>query len=446
MSPRPREGEGAREDEGAAAGRALRRTVPRSALAEYTPPADRTAPVAALQAMSARWLPDLVPVRVARMTASPLGFLRGAAQVMAADLRGAPVTGVDVGALGDAHLLNFGGSASPERRLLFAASDFDEAFRGPWEGDVRRLAASAAVAGRELDGGGPAVAAEAALAAARGYREAMGRLTSLTAAEVFADVVPIAAAGELVPGLDEQASRWHVHTSAWERPRLTGSGTGRRITARPPLTERVDGTLEQALRSLPDRYAATLPADRRALLSRYATLDVARHAVGVGSLGTRCFVVLLQGRDGGDPLILQAKEARPTVPAAAGRAPRTRVHAGRRLVEAQQLGQAGADALLGWDTVDGVPVVVRQLRDMRGGVDLRTLGAGRLAAYVALCGGALARTHARSRPPAVLAGYLGHGDAFDKALAQFAARYADQTERDHAALVAAVRAGVLESA
>jgi uncharacterized protein (DUF2252 family) len=420
-------------------GRALRADVPRSAHGAWRPAPGRADPVGFLAAASRSWLAELVAVRYERMLVSPLAFLRGAAAIMAADLAASPVTGLRVQAVGDAHLLNFGGFGTPERRLLFDVDDFDETFPGPWEWDVKRLATSAAVAARELGGDDRA----AATAAARGYREAIARFAGMTALEIHGFELEAGAAARLVRGLGRDVTRWSHQTSRWELPRLTAAQDGvPRIRPQPPLTAPAPPALDAALRRLPTDYARTLTVDSRALISRYRVVDAARHAVGVGSVGTQCFVLLLEGEEAGDPLFLQAKEARASVLEPHGRARRASHH-GRRVVTGQRLLQAGSDALLGWATLDTVGVYVRQLRDMRGGVDLASLPSGDLPAFAALCGEALARGHARTGRSAAIAGYLGDGDVFDDAVRRFARAYADQTERDHAALRAAADKGAL---
>ncbi|MDQ8042983.1 MAG: DUF2252 domain-containing protein [Solirubrobacteraceae bacterium] len=420
-------------------GKSLRAGVPRSAHGEWTPPRHRPDPVQALRQASTTWIPELVPVRFARMAASPLAFLRGAAAQMAADVGGMPRTGLAVQAIGDAHLLNFGSYGTPEERLVFDVDDFDETLPGPWEVDLQRLAASITLAARELGLGRPSTAATAAAA---GYRLAMQRFAGLDALELFRFEQTVHGAQRLVAGLTADVVAWSKHTSRWQLPKLAAvDGDRWSIVARPPITVPVDGAVDRDLRALPGRYGATLLPERRELLARYEVVDVARHTVGVGSCGTHCHIVLLRGRAAGDPLFLQVKEARASVLADAWLGSRVDAHTptpGERVVLGQRRAQPGPDPLLGWCEVGGRPVYVRQLRDRRGSVDLSRFQATDLRQYASLCGATLARAHARTGEPAVIAGYLGSSDIFDRSIARFAAAYADQTERDHAAFVAAL--------
>ena len=416
------------------AGRALRERVPRSAHEDWNPAPDRADPVETLRRARREWIAALVPVRFERMRASPLAFLRGAAAIMAADLAPTPRSGLTVQAIGDAHLLNFGGFASPDKRLLFDVDDFDETLPGPWEWDVKRLATSIELAARELGGNDTA-----ALAVSRGYRESIASFAAMAALDLHRYEIEAGDAVRLVPRLAKDVAQWSRHTSRWELPRLTAADAGtRRIVSNPPLTQPVSGAVAASLQRLPLTYARTLADDRRTLLSRYEVLDVARHTVGIGSCGTRCYVILLADTVTGDPLFLQVKEAgRSALEPSAGRS-RLR-HPGHRVVSGQRLAQPSSDPLLGWSTVAKTPVYVRQLRDMRGGVDLRRFKGNELTEFAALCGTALARAHARTGRPAAIAGYLGGGDRFDRAVARFAGAYADQTERDHEAFVKATK-------
>lgn len=416
------------------AGRTLRNAVPRSSHAGFAPAPDRADPVDTLRHARRGWIAALVPIRFERMRASPLAFFRGTASTMAADLVHTPSTGLRVQAVGDAHLLNFGGFGTPEGRLLFDVADFDETLQGPWEWDVKRLAASIELAARELDR--DTAAAEAAV---RGYRTAMSEFADMTSLEIYGHELDAGKAVRLAPGIAGDVERWSHHTSRWELPRLTTVKDGApRIVGHEPITVRLRGSVAAALRELPLAYSRTLAEDRRALLARYEVIDVARHAVGVGSCGTHCYVVLLIGSDAGDPLFLQVKEARRS--ALEPFAGRSRVrHPGQRVVIGQRLAQAEADAFLGWGTLGRTGVYLRQLRDMRGAVDLRAFKSSQLTEYASLCGTALARAHARTGTPGAIAGYIGHGDRLDRAIAAFARDYADQTERDHAAFVKATR-------
>jgi len=442
----------------AAAGRDARKMTPPESHAEFAPAAGRPDPVGILQAQDADRLPELVPIRHGRMGLSPFAFLRGSAAVMAADLAAAPSTGLTVQLCGDAHLMNFGLFGSPERRLVFDINDFDETWPGPWEWDVKRLAASLAVAGR-TNGYGRKVRRGLVLAMAGRYRLAMAEFAAMRDLDVWyarADVDDLV--GTLGAQLDKTRRKRleQVRTKAMTRDslqaykKLTAVVDGsRRIVADPPLVVPVrDLVPEMQWRELADQlrgllggYRESLPDDRRHLFDRYEFVDMARKVVGVGSVGTRCWIVLLAGRDEHDPLLLQVKEAGQsvlaTVPAE---------HEGRRVVVGQRLMQAVSDIFLGWQRTPGFDgrardFYVRQLRDWKGAVDAEEMEPGGMRDYAALCGWTLARAHARTGDRIAIAAYLGDDAVVDNALADFAEKYADQTERDHAALAAAVRDG-----
>jgi uncharacterized protein (DUF2252 family) len=441
------------------AGKRLRRVVPRSSHAGWEPPAGRPDPVDAVAAENAGRLAELVPLRWARMVESPLGFLRGAAGVMAADLASTPSTGVHVQMCGDAHLANFGVFASPERRLLFDVTDFDETTSGPWEWDVKRLAASVVVAGRQA-GMRVGAARQAALGAARAYRRHMARFAAMGTLEVWYERVDARAALDAV-GRPRQmrasfAAATHHTPQAALATMTVGDGSDRRIAEHPPTVTHAGVEAHRAvIEAAFARYRATLEDDRRVLFDRFELVDVALKVVGVGSVGTRCFVALFLSEND-DPLFLQLKEARasvvaPFVPRRRARAalaaearkqpaaaPRARA---RRVVGGQRLMQAASDIFLGWVTVDGLEYYVRQLRDMKGAVDSTALVPRALADYAELCGWALARAHARSGAAARIAGYTGRGTVFDESIGSFAVSYADQTERDHARLASAAATG-----
>jgi uncharacterized protein (DUF2252 family) len=380
------------------------------------------------------------------MLASPFAFLRGAAAVMAGDLAATPVTGLRVQACGDAHLLNFGAYATPERNLVFDLNDFDETLPGPWEWDVKRLAASLVVAGRDLGLGG-AAGAQAAGAAVRAYRERLRAQAALPHLAVWYDRISAADVLGLLRGTSRRRAQQDFDRAA-RRDQLRALATLTTVVDGvlqlrhdPPLLTRAsDPRLGDRVRDLYRDNAASLRPELRVLVERYAFVDAARKVVGVGSVGTRCYVLLLRGRGPDDPLFLQLKEARPSVlePFAGASAAASD---GERVVTGQRLLQSASDIFLGWGQAGETHYYVRQLQDMKGAADLAAMTAADLAAYGALCGAALARGHARSGDAAALSGYLGRGDAFDQAVVAFAQRYADQTERDHAALVAAVRAG-----
>ncbi|MER5436724.1 DUF2252 domain-containing protein [Streptomyces sp. NPDC002588] len=433
-------------------GKEARKRVARSAHAGWLPPVDRADPVAVLERQGRDRLPELLPVRHGRMTASPFAFLRGAAAVMAADLAARPHTGLTVQLCGDAHLLNFGLYASPERSLLFDLNDFDETHPGPFEWDVKRLAVSVAVAARE--NGHPEDRVRAAtVAAAAGYRIAMLRLARLGELAVWHERID---ADRLLPLLRSARRRRRAEASLTRARRRTDlQSLGRltelvdghhRIVHDPPLLEPAGVSDSAALRKIFSDYRSTLSEERRLLLDRYRFTDAARKVVGVGSVGLRCFVVLLAGRDADDRLFLQIKEARAAVlEAHLPSGPYT--HPGHRVVAGQRLLQAASDIFLGWMTgPQGRAFYWRQLRDTKGTADVAGMSPGDLTAYARLCGTALARAHARSGDRIAVAGYLGGADTFERAVADFALAYADQTAADHAALCAAVAAGVVNAA
>jgi len=436
--------------------------VPRTSQGGWGPPLDRPDPIAFLDAENAGRLPDLVPVRWGRMLESPFAFMRGAAGLMAADLARTPSTGVQVQLCGDAHMANFGVFASPERRLLFDVNDFDETTPGPWEWDLKRLAASAVVIAR-LSGMSADAQSEAARAAARSYRKHMTGFAAMGTLDVWYERVDAKAAlrtiGRRAPAPVRSAVVGaHRQTSRAELPKLTVRTDGgvRRIADHPPLvTHQGVDRHSEAVRGVLAKYPVSLESDRRALLERFELVDLALKVVGVGSVGTRCFVALFMS-DIGDPMFLQVKEAgrsvvaasvprRPTRTAAAGSprpgAPESPRAGGRRVVAGQRLMQAASDIFLGWASAGDTDFYVRQLRDMKGTVATALLGPRGLVGYAKLCGWALARAHARSGAAAEIAGYAGNGGVLDEAIARFALDYADQTARDHTLLVEAVRSG-----
>ncbi|MFE9606326.1 DUF2252 domain-containing protein [Streptomyces hokutonensis] len=430
-------------------GRAARKRVPRSAHAGWIPSVDRPDPVAVLERQGRDRLPELLPIRYGRMVASPFAFLRGSAAVMAADLASQPHTGLTVQLCGDAHLLNFGLYASPERALLFDLNDFDETFPGPFEWDVKRLAASIAVAARE-NGHGDTKAHRAALEATATYRTALRSLARKGELAVWYDRID---ADSLLPLVRSAGNRRRVESSLTRARRrtslhavgkLTETVAGRRrIVQDPPLLEPAGASDMAAVRKIFSDYRSTLSEERRLLLDRYRFVDAARKVVGVGSVGTRCFIVLLAGRDQDDPLFLQIKEARKSVleehlPSG------PYVHPGHRVVAGQRLLQAASDIFLGWMTgPQGRAFYWRQLRDMKGSADVAGMSPAELLAYGRLCGTALARAHARTGDRIAIAAYLGGTETFEHAVADFASAYAAQTTADHATLGAAVAAGVV---
>ncbi|MFI8389448.1 DUF2252 domain-containing protein [Streptomyces sp. NPDC085540] len=428
-------------------GRAVRKITGRAAHGRWTASPDRPDPVGILQGQAADRVPELLPIRYGRMAASPLAFLRGAAAVMAADLATAPQTGLTVQLCGDAHLLNFGMFASPERALLFDLNDFDETIPGPFEWDVKRLAASVAVAARD-NGHGDDRAARAALVAARAYRETIRELAGHRELDVWyhrtdtADLLPLIRKRELRQRVEANLARARRRTSLRALGKLTEVRDGhRRIIHDPPLLEPLARADAREVDEVFATYRSTLPEERRLLLDRFRFADVARKVVGVGSVGTRCFIVLLLGRDADDPLFLQIKEAVPSV--LRGHLPDDEhEHQGHRVVAGQRRLQAASDIFLGWTTGPaGRHFYGRQLRDMKGSAELAGATPGMLAQYAALCGRALARAHARTGDRIAISGYLGGADTFDRAVAGFALRYADRTRADHALLTAAVADG-----
>ncbi|MGW2827499.1 DUF2252 domain-containing protein [Streptomyces sp. NPDC001286] len=433
-------------------GKAARKRVPRSGHAGWLAPVDRADPVAVLERQGRDRLSELLPIRYGRMAGSPLAFLRGAAAVMAADLASRPHTGLTVQLCGDAHLLNFGLYASPERTLLFDLNDFDETFPGPFEWDVKRLAASVAVAARE-NGHADDKARRAATAAAAAYRTTIGRLAGRGELEVWYERIDADSLRSLARSARRRRqvaaslTRARRRTSLHAVGKLTEVVDGRRrIVHDPPLLESAGVSDMAAVRKMFSDYRSTLSEERRLLLDRYRFVDAARKVVGVGSVGMRCFVVLLAGRDTDDLLFLQIKEARNSV--LEEHLPHgPYVHPGHRVVAGQRLTQAASDIFLGWMSgPQGRAFYWRQLRDMKGSADVAGMSPPELLAYARLCGTALARAHARSGDRIAIAAYLGDADTFDRAVADFALAYADQTAADHAALGAAIAAGVVRAA
>ncbi len=443
-----------REIEGRA-GRELRTTVPRSSHGQWKPARERPDPIDLLDAQNATRLPELVPVRWGRMLESPFAFLRGSSALMAADLAATPATGVHIQICGDAHLANFGVFASPERRLLFDVNDFDETTTGPWEWDLKRLAASAVVAARSA-GLSRRDQEAAATAAARSFRTRLAEYAAMSVLDAWYAAVDADAAlrvmGRAAPeSIRSTVARARRATSEKALPRLTElTAEGqRRIVDHPPVVSH-DGVdlVDTTLRGLFQRYRESLEDERRVLLDRFEVVDFALKVVGVGSVGTRCFIALLLS-DLGDPLFLQVKEAdrsaldpflsRHETP---GNRRPGRTSQGQRVVDGERLMQAASDIFLGWvDAVEGVDYYVRQLRDMKGSVDTASLASVGFDEYAQLCGWALARAHARSGRAPLIAGYAGTGGALDTAIARFSLAYADQVERDHAQLAAAVKSG-----
>ena len=434
-------------------GRAARRATPRSGHAEWAPAPDRPDPIDLLEAQDRDRIPDLIPIRYSRMMASPFAFMRGAAIVMAHDLAGTPKSGIQAQLCGDAHLLNFGAYASPERALLFDLNDFDETLPGPWEWDVKRLAASFVVAGRE-NGFDAAECRAAAQASVASYRRRMSEFSKMGELEVWYSRVSVEEVRALLSDgkpkkrttkkLDRAVRKARGRDSLQALSKLTRVVDGHRmIDDDPPLLVRIPegDELRGQIYAILESYKRTLQEDRRHLLDRYRFVDAATKVVGVGSVGTRAYVVLLEGNDENDPLFLQVKEAGPSV--LQGRLPSsTHEHHGHRVVAGQRLMQAASDIFLGWFRgTGGRDFYWRQLKDMKGSANVEGMSPDELVIYAGLCGWALARAHARSGDRVQIAAYLGKSERFEVAVADFAEAYADQTERDHAALCAAVKSG-----
>ena len=453
--------------ERAAGGKAARAEVPLDSHAAFDPPPDRPDPIALLEQQAKSRVPELVPVRYGRMMVSPFTYYRGAALPMASDLAATPVSGLAVQACGDAHLSNFGIFGSAERRLVFDVNDFDETLPGPWEWDVKRLAASLEVAARE--NGYPAKKRRAIVVAAAGrYREAMRAFAGMTNLGVWyahADMDQLRAqfAAQLQAKqrkrMDKGLAKARTRDSLQEVAKLTRMVDGRpRIVADPPLLVPVDQLVpdevdRQDLRSLLTdmiaKYRRTLETDRRYLLEQFEFADMAHKVVGVGSVGTRCWIILMLGRDAADPLFLQVKEAEAS--ALSYFVGASKYHnQGQRVVAGQRLMQATSDICLGWvraQSPDGgnEDYYLRQLRDWKMSAEIETMGPPSMDIYARLCGWTLARAHARSGDRIAIAAYLGNSTKFDNAIADFADTYAEQNEKDHAALASAVATGSVEA-
>ena len=474
-------------DERKAAGQQTRKQTPPSSHTGWRPAADRPDPVALLEAQNLTREPDLVPVRHGRMMVSPFTFYRGAAKIMAADLKDTPVAGLDAQLCGDAHLSNFGLFASPERRLVFDLNDFDETLPGPFEYDVERMAASFLIAARN-NGFSKADARAATQASVTAYREAMAEFAQMPTMDVWyahLDEDEVMGAirstvAETKKGVkrgkkgkkdgkeqklaklaekraEKNAAKAHTRDSLQALSKLGELVDGQyRIVSQPPVIvpgrdlavtfglspDEVMPVIQEQFR----QYRATLQEDRRRLLEQFEIVDAARKVVGVGSVGTRAFIVLLQGRDAHDPLFLQIKEATASVLEEHLGKSRYNQH-GERVVQGQRMMQAASDIYLGW--TKGLDVnrhyYWRQLRDMKGSVLVELMRPLGLTFYARICGWTLARAHARSGDPVAIAAYLGASEAFDKSITDFSERYADQNERDYQEFVAAVRSGRLEA-
>jgi uncharacterized protein (DUF2252 family) len=449
----------------AARGKAARNEVSRATHGQWEPAGNRPDPVSLLEEQAVTRVPELVPIRYGRMLVSPFTFYRGAALIMASDLAPSPRSGLNVQLCGDAHLSNFGVFASPERQMMFDINDFDETNPGPWEWDVKRLAASFEIAGRDR-GYAPADRRAIVMSGVREYRERIRQAATMSNLDVwYAHIEITKLFDEVRSQIGKQQAKTAEANIAKARTKdsmqafskLTAEVDGeRRITGDPPLIVPIDqlmppGTEREAtvnsLRSLLRAYRRTLETDRRHLLEDFRVVDMARKVVGVGSVGTRAWILLMLGRDDQDPLFLQAKEAEASVlERFVGKS--AYPNHGQRVVAGQRLMQAASDIFLGWQRVTGIDGVVRdfyirQLRDWKGSAVIETMQVSGMNAYARLCGAALARAHARSGDRIALASYLGKGDTFDKAIADFSVSYADQNERDYLAITQAVKSGRL---
>jgi uncharacterized protein (DUF2252 family) len=449
------------------AGKEARERVPRSSIEGWEPSPDRPDPVELIEQQNVTREPDLVPVRHGRMMVSPFTFYRGGAKIMAADLQHIPRAGPNVQLCGDAHLSNFGVFASPERALLFDLNDFDETLPGPFEYDVARLAASFVIGARN-NGFSRSDARSVTTEVIRAYRTSMRTFADMRILDVWYsrldadEVVAKAASGSKRPSKAVERSRKMLQKartkdSLQALSKLTEVVDGEhRIVSDPPVVVPArdlmatysisPDAIGDVLRTLLRDYRASLSNDRRHLLERFELVDVARKVVGVGSVGTRAWIALLRGRDGEDPLFLQVNEASRAV--LEDHLPKSRYRQpGERVVAGQRLMQAASDIFLGW--TKGYEqdrfYYWRQLRDMKGSIDVESMAPAGMAFYADVCGWTLARAHARSGDPVAIASYLGGGDRFDRAMTDFAERYADQNERDYEAFCEAIRSGRLEA-
>jgi len=442
------------------AGKELRKKVPRSSHGDWTPATDRPDPVELITSQDTARLQDLVPIRHGRMSESAFAFFRGAAKVMAGDLSSTESTGITAQLCGDAHLANFGSYASPDRRQVFDVNDFDETLPGPWEWDLKRLATSFVLAGRD-NGFDRDTTSSITTRSVRVYRESMAELAEQDILDVWYSQMQLKGIQDAVPKKKDKdrikrlGKKYRSKGSLRALNKLAEHVNGRyQIRSEPPLLvplRDLSSSLEpDTLRERVDRslksYRSTLADNRRVLLDRFELVDIALKVVGVGSVGTRCFVVLFQGRDQDDPLFLQIKEASASVledhlPKSDYKKP------GERVVRGQRLMQASSDIFLGWDSVPGkYHYYWRQFHDMKGSANVAAMNPRRLANYAAVCGKTLAHAHARSAIAGEIAGYLGKGDVFDKAMTQFAFAYADLNDSDYARFLGAIDSGQIEAA
>ena len=432
-------------------GKSLRERLPRSDHAIWQPPAAGREPIEIIEASNRGRLQELIPIRYGRMLRSPFTFLRGSAALMAYDLATTPKTDIIVQACGDCHLLNFGFFGTPERNLVFDINDFDETLPAPWEWDLKRLVVSFVIAGRDSDLSERESKA-AAINCARSYREHLREYSRLSPLEVWYTRIGAEQAIEMAPDEKTRKLREQMMTKARERiiehlyPKIvTQSGGRNRFVDQPPILYHVnEPDWETLVREGLEDYRQSLPEERRVLFDRYQLEDFALKVVGIGSVGTRCYIALLFSEDN-HPLILQVKEACPSV-LEPYTAKSQYENQGQRVVTGQRLMQSSSDIFLGWTRGrGGNDFYLRQLRDMKFSLPIEGVSAVQLQRYAEFCGWTLARAHAKSGDAATISGYLGKGDQFDLAMGEFAIAYADQTERDHAALVDAVKTGRVEA-
>ncbi len=442
-------------------GKELREVVPRSSHGDWSPAADRPDPVEVITSQDTNRVQALVPIRHGRMAVSAFTFYRGAAKIMAGDLASTQSSGVNAQLCGDAHLSNFGSYASPDRRQVFDVNDFDETLPGPWEWDLKRLATSVVLAGRD-NGFDKSAITTATTQSVAGYRQAMARFASQRTLDVW---YAQATVDQIIAAAPKKKHRQQISKEA-KKARSKDS-----LKALSKLAEHVDGkyrirnqapllvplrdlahaidpdALRDQVTASVESYRDTLADNRRVLFDRFELVDIALKVVGVGSVGTRCMIVLFQGRDEDDPLFLQIKEAEASVledhlpPSQYG-------ERGERVVGGQRLMQASSDIFLGWDTIVDRRhhYYWRQFHDMKGSADVGSMGPKRLRNYATVCGATLAHAHARSADTIAISGYVGSGDSFDKAVTKFAFTYADQNDRDYAAFIAAINSGQIEAA
>lgn len=439
-------------------GKKLRKKFPRIKQGDYKPSKKRADPVSILEAQAKTRIPELIPIRYARMLTSPFAFLRGAAGIMAADLAAyGKTTGLQVQACGDMHVANFGIFASAERNLIFGINDFDETLPGPWEWDLKRLVASIVASGRFL-GAGKGLCKDAVRSAVSSYRKRMKQYASMGNMELWystikEDDIMKSLTGTAQEGLKKVTGKARERTHMQVLDKLTDLVDDKfRLRDDAPFivheTKTESGrTINEALELFLQSYMASLADDRKYLLTQYRIVDVARKIVGVGSVGTRCWVIYLRGNHDEDPMFLQLKEAQPSVMEPyIGKSQYK--NNGQRVVAGQRLIQGAPDIFLGWGEQDGKQFYVRQLRDMKGGLefDPQKVKIENMPQYTALCAWAMALAHAKSGDPAMIAGYVGKNDDLDEAMVKFAFAYADQTEKDYKALVEAQKNGRIKVA